>query len=122
MAVEIQENGVWRAPLIFIVPACGFVVATRTKQFQVRQNTREEMPSPGAQGFTADPTREINPQKSLRQLRRKTASLKSGKVELPVFLFFGFVAVIATVCSFGDLFHLLGNGVLEQAVRALLTT
>jgi len=32
MAIENQENGVRRAPLIFIVPAWGFVVAARTKR------------------------------------------------------------------------------------------
>jgi NAD(P)-dependent dehydrogenase (short-subunit alcohol dehydrogenase family) len=31
MAVENQENGVRRAPLIFVVPACGFVIAARTR-------------------------------------------------------------------------------------------
>jgi hypothetical protein len=92
MAVENQENGVRRASLIFIVPTRGFVVALRTKQFQVRQNTREQMPCPGAQRLTADPTREINPQKILRELRRKSASLKPGRVELLVFLFFGLVS------------------------------
>jgi hypothetical protein len=61
MAVENQENGVQRAPLIFIVPACGFVVAARTKQFQVCQATREQMPCPGMQRLTADLTREISP-------------------------------------------------------------
>jgi hypothetical protein len=39
MAVENQENGVRRAPLIFVVPACGFVVAARTKQFQLDRST-----------------------------------------------------------------------------------
>jgi hypothetical protein len=39
MAVEIQENRVRRAPLIFTVPACGSVVAPRTRQFQLRQST-----------------------------------------------------------------------------------
>jgi hypothetical protein len=68
MAVENQENGVQRAPLIFIVPACGFVVAARTKQFQVCQATREQMPCPGMQRLTADLTREINP--PFRQKRK----------------------------------------------------
>jgi hypothetical protein len=56
------------------------------------------------------------------RVRSKTLIfLKSGKVELLVFLFFGFVAVVATVCSFAESFHPLGNGVVEQTARALLT-
>jgi NAD(P)-dependent dehydrogenase (short-subunit alcohol dehydrogenase family) len=53
------------------------------------------LPRHAAAGFR----REINPKQSLRELRRKTASPKSGKVELLVCLLFGFVAVVATVCS-----------------------
>ena len=41
MAVENQENGVRKAPLIFIVPAWGFVVAARTKPFQLHRSTSE---------------------------------------------------------------------------------
>jgi hypothetical protein len=121
MAVEIQENRVRRAPLIFTVPACGLVVAARTEQFQLRQSTGEQVSCPGTRRSAADFRREINPEQSPRELRRKTASLKSGKVELLVFLFFGFVALVATVCSFAELFHLPCNGVLEQTAHALLT-
>jgi hypothetical protein len=53
------------------------------------------LPRHAAAGFR----REINPKQSLRELCRKIASPKSGKVELLVFLLFGFVAVVATVCS-----------------------
>ena len=104
MAIENQENGVRRTPLIFVVPAWGFVVAARTKEFQIRQNTREQMPCPGVQGLTADPTRKIISQESLRELRRKTASLKPGKVELLVFLFFGLVAIVAMMGCISELF------------------
>jgi hypothetical protein len=121
MAVEIQENRVRIAPLIFTVPACGLVVAARTRQFQHRQSTSEELHCPGTRQPAAGFRREINPEQSPRELRPKTASLKSGKVELLVFLFFGFVALVATACSFAELFHLPGNGVPEQTIRALLT-
>jgi hypothetical protein len=121
MDVENQENRVRRAPLIFTVPASGLVVAPRTRQFQLRQSASEQVYCPGTRRPAAGFRREINPEQSLRELRRRNASLRSSKVKLLVFLFFGFVAVVATVCSFGESFHLLGNGVLEQAVRALLT-
>jgi hypothetical protein len=121
MAVEIQENRVRIAPLIFTVPACGLVVAARTRQFQHRQSTSEELHCPGTRQPAAGFRSEINPEQSPRELRPKTASLKSGKVELLVFLFFGFVALVATACSFAELFHLLGNGVPEQTIRSLLT-
>ena len=50
MAVENQENpGVRRAPLIFVVPACGFVVATHTKQFQLDRSTGEQISCPSAE-------------------------------------------------------------------------
>jgi hypothetical protein len=49
MAVENQENGVRRAPLIFVVPACGFVVAARTKQFQLDRSTSEQIRCPSAE-------------------------------------------------------------------------
>jgi hypothetical protein len=121
MTIENQEIRVRKAPLIFIVPACGFVVAARTKEFQLHQSTSELLGCSSAQRLTADLIGEINPEQSLRELRRQTASLKSGRVELLVFLFFGLVAVVATVCCIAELFHLLGDAVLEQTVRALLT-
>src|ERR1700751_359759 len=99
---------------------CGFVVAPRTKQFQLRQSASEQVRCPGTRRPALDAKSTRN-KASVRELRRETASLKSGKVEVPFFLFFGFVAVVATLCSFGELFHLLGNDVLGQAVRALLT-
>ena len=121
MVAENQENRVRRAPLIFIVPACGFVVAARTKHFQARQTTSEEIPCLDPRWPTASLTREINPEQSLRELRRETASLKSSRVEPLVFLFFGLVAVAATAGCFSQLLHLLGGDALEQTVRALLT-
>jgi len=121
MAVENQESTVRRAPLFFTVPACGFVMAARTEQFQLRQSTGEQVSCPGMRWSAAGFRRKINPEQSPRELRPKTASLKSGKVALLVFLFFGFVAVVATVGSLAELFHLPGNAVLEQTVRALLT-
>jgi len=121
IAVEVQENRVRRVPLIFTVPAFGFVVAPRIRQFQLCQSTSEQVHCPGTRPPAAGFKRKINPEQSTRELRPKTASLKWGKVGLLVFLFFGFVAVVATVCSFAELIHLPGNGVLEQTVRALLT-
>jgi|SRR5690349_19945324 hypothetical protein len=35
-----------RAPLIFVVPACGFVVAARIKQFQLDRRTGEQISCP----------------------------------------------------------------------------
>jgi hypothetical protein len=55
MTTENQENGVRKVPLIFIVSACGFVVAARTKQFQLRQSTSEPLRFPGAQWLTVGP-------------------------------------------------------------------
>ena len=110
MAVEIQENRVRRAPLFFTALVCSLVVAPGTRQFQLRQSTGEQVSCPGTRRPAAGFRREINPEQSLRELRG-----------LLVFLFFGFVALVATVCSFAELFHLPGNGVLEQTVRALLT-
>jgi hypothetical protein len=121
MAVESQENRIRRAPLIFIVPACGLVVAARTKQFQLHQSTSEQVGCPSAQRLTADLVSEINPEQSLRELRRDTASLKPGRVELLFFLFFGLVAVLAIAGCFSQLLHLLDGDTLEQTVRALLT-
>src|SRR5262245_16872794 len=121
MAVEVQENRVRRVPLIFTVPACGIVVAPRIRQFQLGQSTNEQIHCPDTRPPAAGSKRKINREQSLRELRPKTASLKSGKVGRLVCLFFGFVAVVAMVCSFAELFHLPGNGVLEQTVRALLT-
>jgi hypothetical protein len=68
MAVENQENGVRRAPLVFIVVACGFVVAARTKQFQAPSDhqRRSVLPRPAV-----CLTREINLEQSLTELRRK---------------------------------------------------
>jgi len=120
MAIEIQENRVRRAPLIFTLPACGLVVAARTRQFQLRQSISEHVHWSATPGPPAAFRREINAQQSLRELRPKTTSLMLGKVDLLVFLFFGFVALVATVCSFAE-FHLLANSVLEQTVRALVT-
>jgi hypothetical protein len=45
MLVENQENAVRRAPLIFVVPACGLIVPARLKQFQLRQSTSEQVHS-----------------------------------------------------------------------------
>ena len=50
-AVENQENRVRRAPLIFIVPAWVFVVATRTKPFQfIRALATNTLPQRAAAG------------------------------------------------------------------------
>lgn len=121
MKVENQENGVRRALLIFVLPACGFVEAAPTKHFEVGQNTREQIPCLAPRRPSANLTREINPEQSLREVRRQAASLKSGWVELLLFLFFGLVAIVAMMGCISELFQLLGNAVLEQTVRALLT-
>ena len=120
MVVEIQENRVRRAPLIFTAPACGLVAAAPTKQFPHRQSTGEQVRCPGTRRPVAGFRRESNAEQSPRELRPNTASPRSGKVDLLVFLFFGFVALVATMCSFTELFHLPGNGVLEHTVRAVL--
>ena len=43
MVIENQENGVRRVPLTFTVPACGFVVAARTEQFQIIERAGEQL-------------------------------------------------------------------------------
>jgi len=42
MAAETQKNRPLKAPLIFTVPAYGFVVAARTKEFQLCQSASEQ--------------------------------------------------------------------------------
>jgi hypothetical protein len=121
MVVENQQNALVKAPLLFSVPAYGLVVAARTREFQPRQRASEQVCRPGAWRPAASFRREIHPEKSLWELRRKTASLKSDRVELLVFLFFGLVVIVAMMGCISELFQLLGNAVLEQTVRALLT-
>ena len=43
MTIEHQERKVRRPPLTFTVPACGFVVAARSKQFQLTEPTSEQV-------------------------------------------------------------------------------
>jgi len=121
MVVENQQNELVKAPLIFTVPACGFVVAARAREFQLRQSTSEQVCYPGAGRPAATFRREIRPEQSLWELRRKSASLNSDRVELLVFLLFGLVAIIAMIGCISELFPLLGNAGLEQTVRVLLT-
>ena len=42
MVVENQAKRVRRTPLTFTVPACSFVVAARTKQFQLTERASEQ--------------------------------------------------------------------------------
>jgi hypothetical protein len=121
MVVENQQNELVKAPLIFTVPACGFVVAARAREFQLRQSTSEQVCYPGAGRPATTFRREIRPEQSLWELRRKSASLNSDRVELLVFLLFGLVAIIAMIGCISELFPLLGNAGLEQTVRVLLT-
>ena len=121
MIVENQHSGLVKAPRIFTVPAYGLVVAARTREFQLRKSASEQVCRPGAWRPAASFRREIRPEQSLLELCRKTASLKSDRVELLVFLFFGLVAIVAMMGCISELFHLLGNAVLEQTVRTLLT-
>jgi hypothetical protein len=109
MAVENEEIEVQRAPLIFIVPALGFVVTARTKQFQLVQSTNEQISYPGAQRLRADLTREVKPEQGLRAL---TVSPLTGRIELLVFLFAGLAAIVARVSCISELFHRLANAVL----------
>jgi len=62
MAVETQENRIRRAPLIYIVRACGLVVAARTKQFQLAQSTSAQVRCLSAQPSTPDLARETEPE------------------------------------------------------------
>jgi hypothetical protein len=71
MAVENEEIEVQRAPLIFIVPALGFVVTARTKQFQLVQSTNEQISYPGAQRLRADRTREVKPEQGWLRFGRR---------------------------------------------------
>jgi hypothetical protein len=121
MIVENQPSGLVKAPLISTGPVYGLVVAALTREFQLRKSASEQVCRPGAWWPAASFRREIHPEQSLWQLCRKTAPLKSDRVELLVFLFFGLVVVAAMTGCISELFHLLGNAVLEQTVRALLT-
>jgi hypothetical protein len=64
MTIENQEKGVRRAPLTFTVPACGFVVAARTKQFQLTERASEQSDFLGTRWPTAGFRRETNPAQS----------------------------------------------------------
>ena len=75
----------------------------------------------GGDGQRPEPRSEVEPEQRLWKVCKETASLNFGISEWIVFLFFGVVAIAATVYSFSELFHLLGSGSVEHAVEALLT-
>jgi len=70
---------------------------------------------------TVESTDEVNPEYRLWKVCMETDSWTSGTIEWIVFLFFGALAIVETVPSFSELFHLLFNGSLEHTAQALLT-
>ena len=89
MVVENQAKRVRRTPLTFTVPACSFVVAARTKQFQLNESASEQIEFLDTRWPAAGFRRETNPAQSLRELHYQTTSLKLGKIKHLVFLVFG---------------------------------
>jgi hypothetical protein len=89
MVIENQENRLRRAALTFTVPACGFVVAARTQQFQLTQRTAEQVDFPGTRPPAGDSRSENNLESSLREPRHQTASLKLSKIKQLIFLVLG---------------------------------
>jgi hypothetical protein len=95
-----------------------FIPAERLK---LRPSISEQSRQPAARQSTANVRVELAPEHRLWKVCGEAASSKLGKVDVLVFAFFAIVAVIATACSFSELFHTLGSGALEQTVRALIT-
>jgi hypothetical protein len=62
------------------------------------------------------------PDNRLWKLSMEVASLKSHKLELIAFLFFGALASAAAVPCGAELFHLANSGALEQTVQTLLSS
>ena len=89
--------------------------------FQLRRGTSEQSHCTGRRRTTDAPRCEVAPEQRLWKVCKETASLNFGTSEWIVFLFFGVVAIAATVYSFSEFFHLLGSGSVEHTVEALLT-
>jgi hypothetical protein len=76
--------------------------------------------SPARQRLTVQIRSKTEPENRLWKLSMEAASLKSRKLELTAFLFFGVVASVATVYCATELFQVVNSGALEQTVQALL--
>jgi hypothetical protein len=90
-------------------------------RFPLFQRTSEQSHCTGRRRPTAEPRCEVAPEQRLWKVCKETASLNFGTSEWIIFLFFGVVAIAATVYSFSELFHLLGSGSVEHTGEALLT-
>jgi hypothetical protein len=101
------------------MPTANFFVPAHS--FQLRRGTSEQNHCTGRRRPTAEPRCEVEPEQRLWKVCKETASLNFGISEWIVFLFFGALAIAATVYSFSELFHLLGSGSVEHTVEALLT-
>ena len=91
-----------------------------SESFSFRKGTMEKSRCVGRQRLMAPLRSEIEPEHRLYKLSREAASPKFGTLELIAFLFFGALAIAATVSSFSELFHLLVSGSVDHVVQALL--
>lgn len=87
--------------------------------FRSRQATSEQSHCPARRRPTVEPTRELEPDQRLWKVCMETASPNFGVIEWIAFLFFGALAIAATVSAFSELFHLLVSGSVEQVVHSL---
>ena len=89
--------------------------------FRLPQGTSEQSHCPVGRPPTVESRCELEPEQRLWKVCMETDSSNFGAIEWIAFLFFGSVAVVATVSSFSELFHLLVSGSVEHVVQALLT-
>jgi len=90
------------------------------KLLRLRQATNEESNCPARRRRTVEPRCELEAGQRLWKICMEADSSNFGTIEGIVFLFFGVLAIAATVSSFSELFHLLVSGSLEHVIQALL--
>jgi hypothetical protein len=102
-----------------MMPTANFFMPAH--RFQLRRGTSEQNHCTERRRPTVEPRCELEPEQRLWKVCMETDSSNCGTIEWIAFLFFGSVAVVATVSSFSELFHLLVSGSVEHVVQALLT-
>jgi hypothetical protein len=88
--------------------------------FRLPQATSEQRHCPARRRPTVEPRCELEPEHRLWKVCMEADSSNFGTMEGIAFLFFGALAISATVSSFSELFHLLVSGSVEHVVQALL--
>jgi hypothetical protein len=92
----------------------------RAESFQFRKGTRARGRCAGRQQPTVKPRCEVKQEQRLWKICMETESPNFRTIEGIAFLFFGALAIAATVSSFSELFHLLVSGSVDHVVQALL--